>query len=559
MKPVLLFLLLLLGAFSSATAQARPGAFSPPQISPQAVDEIFRPFDNTRSPGCAVAVGHRGNTLLTRAYGMADLEHGAVNTPQTVFEPGSVTKQVTAAAAVLLALDGKISLEDDIRIYLPEVPDYGATITVRHLLNHTSGLRDWGSVAGIEGWPRTRRVHTHLHVLDIVSRQKALNYPPGEFYSYTNTGYNLLAILVERVSGKSLAEFTRERIFEPLGMTRTGWRDDFQRVVRGRAVAYGLRQGGEWVTLMPFENVYGNGGLLTTVEDLLRFTWNLDTGQVGGRRFLEEMHRQGVLNSGEVISYASGLQIGTYKGLPVVEHSGSTAGYRGHLARFPEQGLALAVLCNASTANAGGLLFQVADLYLGQALREQEPPPPPGVVVLRPEELQALAGTYRDLRTGAAVQISVREGGLWTQGRLFLPLGGGRFASAGGGGSLMFDRPGREGGRPSAVLSTPGQPGVRLEPVEPFPPGFTEWQAYVGIYLSDEAEATYRVVAEEGGLVLRDRWGQGTPLRPLYPDAFAGGGVTYVFRRDDMGNVVAMSWSESRVWDLRFRRVGEVR
>lgn len=554
MIPVLLLLLVLFGPLGSTSAQARTDPFTPPQISPSAVDEIFRAFDNTRSPGCAVATGLNGNTLLTRAYGMADLEHGVPNTPETIFEPGSVTKQVTAAAAVLLALDGKISLEDDIRRYLPEVPDYGSTITVRHLLNHTSGLRDWGSVAGIEGWPRTRRVHTHVHVLDIVSRQRALNYRPGEYYSYTNTGYNLLAILVERVSGKTLAEFTRERIFEPLGMTRTGWRDDFQRVVRDRAVAYGARRGGEWYNLMPFENVYGNGGLLTTVEDLLRFTWNLETGKVGGRRFVEEMHRQGVLNSGEVISYASGLQVGTYKGLPVVEHSGSTAGYRGHLARFPEQGFAFAVLCNASTANATALLFQVADLHLGRALQATELPPPPGAMSLRPEELQAFAGTYRDTRTGVPVQISLREGGLWTQGRLFLPVGEGRFVAPGGAGSLIFDPRPAGGPRASAVLGTPGQPGVRLEPVEPFSPGTPELRVYEGTYRSEEAEATYKVVVEDGGLVLRDRWGEGTPLRPLYRDAFAGGGVTYVFRRDAVGQVMELSWSESRVWDLRFRR-----
>ena len=156
---------------------------------------------------------------MTRAFGMANLEWDIPNTGETVFEPGSVSKQFTAAATVLLALDGTISFDDDIRQYIPELPDYGEPITIRMLLNHTSGLRDWGSIAGIGGWPRTTRVHTHEHMLDIASRQRALNYQPGEYYSYTNTGYNLQAVMIERVTGMSFEEFSQERIFKPLGMT----------------------------------------------------------------------------------------------------------------------------------------------------------------------------------------------------------------------------------------------------------------------------------------------------------------------------------------------------
>jgi CubicO group peptidase (beta-lactamase class C family) len=305
------------------------------------IDSIFQQFDGTMNPGCAVGVSEAHSIILERAYGMADLEHHVVNTPKTIFEPGSVSKQFTAAATILLALDGEISLEDDIRKYIPELPDYGQTITIRHLMNHTSGLRDWGSVAGIEGWPRTTRVHTHTHVLDIASRQMSLNHPPGEYYSCTNTGYNLQAILVERVSGTSFAEFSKERIFEPLGMTRTEWRDDFTRIVENRAIAYRHNQDDSWSMLMPFENVHGNGGLLTTVGDPLRFTHNLDTGELGGPLFLEEMHRQGVLNSGRTITYASGLFIGEYKGVREIQHSGGTAAYQGFLTRFPDQGIAV--------------------------------------------------------------------------------------------------------------------------------------------------------------------------------------------------------------------------
>ncbi len=521
-----------------------------------AVDAVFEAFDNTRAPGCAVSVSRAGVPVLARAYGMADLEHDVPNTPETIFEPGSVAKQFTAAATILLSLDGKISLDDDVRTFIPELPDYGTAITIRHLLNHTSGLRDWGSVAGIEGWPRTRRAHTHAHVLDILSRQESLNYVPGEYYSYTNSGYNLQAILVERVSGMPFSEFTRERIFEPLGMTHTQWRDDFTRIVKDRAIAYRPTQDGGWSQLMPFEDVYGNGGLLTTVGDLLKFTQNLETGTLGGPSFLEEMHRQGVLNSGQVIAYASGLTLGTYKGVPQVQHSGSTAGYRGHVVRFPHQGLAVAVMCNAASGNATGFAYRVADLYLGSALKEEVPVPPSGAVALAPERLQSLAGAYRDTRTGALEQLAVGEGGrLRIGGTILVPLSETRFIDVSGQVTLQLEDTPFADGRPAAVLDRPNHPHVRIEPIAPFEATSAELRAYEGTFRSVEAEATYRIEAMGGSLRMVDRWGQSVTLEPLYRDAFGRNGRTFLFGRDGAGRVSSMIWSESRVWGLRFERV----
>jgi hypothetical protein len=392
-----------------------------------------------------------------------------------------------------------------------------------------------------------------MHVLDIASRQLSLNYPPGEYYSYTNTGYNLQAILVERVSGMSFAEFSRTRIFEPLGMTRTQWRDDFMRIVPDRAMAYTRTREGEWATLMPFENVHGNGGLLTTAEDQLRFTRNLETGELGGPRFVEEMHRRSVLNSGQVHFYAGGLQLRDYKGLPIVEHSGSTAGYRGHLARFPDQGLAISVTCNASTANAGGLLREVADLYLGDVVANPEPAGAQ-TVTLPQERLEALAGSYRDMRREDLVRMVATDEGLRFGGSLLLPVSDRRFE--GGATVLEFEEEVFADGRPAAVMSTTGADNVRIEPVPEFQPSQSQLQEYTGEYRSDEAEATYFVEIENGTFVMKDRWGQGRLLQPVYPDAFSSGGNTYIFRRDPSGQVTEMSLSQGRVWDLRFKREG---
>jgi len=234
------------------------------------VDHVFAKW-TAATPGCAVGVASGGRPVLAAGYGTADLEHDVAITPDTIFEAGSVSKQFTAASVLLLAREKKLSLDDLARKYIPELPPYSPDITIRHMLNHTSGLRDWGSVAGIAGWPRTTRVHTHAHVLEIVHRQHSLNFAPGTRWSYSNTGFNLAAIIVERVSGLSFQEFTRTRLFQPPGMTHTSWRDDYTRIVKGRAAAY-REHGTEFSTDMPFENVYGNGGLLTTVGDLL--TWN---------------------------------------------------------------------------------------------------------------------------------------------------------------------------------------------------------------------------------------------------------------------------------------------
>jgi CubicO group peptidase (beta-lactamase class C family) len=331
------------------------------------VDHAFARW-TAATPGCAAGVGVGGKSVLQKAYGMADLEHDVPNAPDTIFEAGSVSKQFTAAAVLLLAKAGKLSLDDPVRTYIPELPDYGSPLRIRHMLHHTSGLRDWGEIAALGGWPRGTRVHTHAHVLDLVSRQRALNFTPGDQYSYSNTGYNLAAIIVARVSGMPFAEFTEERIFKPLGMTQTSWRDDFTRVVKRRAMAYAQDRDGRFHTDMPFENVHGNGGLLTTVGDLLKWNENFVAPKVGDAAFVRAQQETGAFNDGRAESYALGLGIGEYRGVREVSHSGATAGYRAYLARYPDQHVSVAVLCNVSTAAPTEYVHTLADRYLGAAV-----------------------------------------------------------------------------------------------------------------------------------------------------------------------------------------------
>jgi CubicO group peptidase (beta-lactamase class C family) len=374
-------------------------ATTTPAVSESTVDQVFARWKQG-TPGCAVGVGVGGASVLQKAYGMADLEHDVRNMPDTIFEAGSVAKQFTAAAVLLLSKEGKLSLDDPVRKYIPELPEYGSALLIRHMLNHTSGLRDWGDVAAIAGWARTTRVHTHAHVLDIVSRQRSLNFTPGSQYSYSNSGYNLAAIIVSRVSGKTFAEFSQERLFKPLGMTHTSWRDDFTRIVRNRAIAYSEGRDGQFQMDMPFENVHGNGGLLTTVGDLLKWNENFVSPKVGDLAFVREQQETGRFNDGRPQQYALGLVIGQYRGLRNVSHSGATAGYRAYLVRYPDQHVSVAVLCNVSSGTATQYAQAVADMYLGSALKAgpQAPaapqPGPKDSFHPTAKELGAFAGTY---------------------------------------------------------------------------------------------------------------------------------------------------------------------
>jgi CubicO group peptidase (beta-lactamase class C family) len=365
--------------------------------------------------GCTIGV-QSGDLVVTRGAGLADLERGVPLTPASIIEAGSVSKQFTAAAVLLLALDGRLDLDADVRRWFPEMPAYDRPVTVRHLLTHTSGLRDWGSLVQLEGWPRGARAHTNAHVVQVAARQRALNYAPGDAYSYTNTGYNLLAELVTRVSGRSLADFTRDRLFRPLGMASTSWRDDHRRVVPGRALAY--TAGAAPRLSMPDESAHGNGGLLTTVADLLRWTDAMNTRALGPA-FADSLVRRMVLTGGDTIDYALGVNVLGHRGTRELSHSGSTGGYRAHLLHFPERRAGVAVLCNGAGLNATQLAEQLADSVVGPRARRPraaEPVARPAAAAatrpaIAPAAYAPLAGTYATDEIGGEPMVIAVEAG----------------------------------------------------------------------------------------------------------------------------------------------------
>ncbi|NDU98727.1 serine hydrolase domain-containing protein [Spirosoma terrae] len=337
------------------------------QLSADTLARIDKIFDRylPQNPGCQLSISRNGSVIFSKAWGMADLEHTIPLTTESITEAGSVSKQFTAAAVLLLEQQGKLSLDDDIRKYIPEIPDYGTPITLRRMMHHASGFRDWGSVAGIAGWPRTTKTYSNDDALDIIIHQKALNHKPGDEFLYSNSNYNLFAILVERVSGLSLADYTKNYLFEPAGMTHTQWRDDFRRIVPNRAIAYEKTATG-YETDMPNEYVYGNGGLLTTTEDLLKWNEYYWNGHFGSPSLLPKQLTIEVFNNGTTYPYAAGLYVTKNKGQDYVYHTGSTAGYRALLIRYPQEKLSIAWLSNTSQfdATSNNVVKEIENLFV---------------------------------------------------------------------------------------------------------------------------------------------------------------------------------------------------
>lgn len=355
--------LLALSSLATIVAEGADRALSD-RVSAQAATVMAaRNIGPSDAPGCAVSIVAAGETVFAAGYGSADIEHRVPFGTQTVSESGSVAKQFMAASILMLVERGSLSLDDDVRKYLPEMPDYGAKIRIRDLLHHTSGVREWSTLAALRGYPRFyRKIYTNDDLLKIVSSQHALNFAPGERFEYSNSNYGLLTVILERVSGLSAREFGRRFIFEPLGMRSTQWRDDLRAIVPGRAVAYRHTASG-FEQAMPTENVYGHGALLTSVEDLQRWGQALVNG--GLSPFVtRQLLSPAKLNSGEERAYGGGLRLTSYRGHEVYRHGGVTAGYTAQIWAFPIEQLSIAFLCNVSPGDTDEMAARMADAAL---------------------------------------------------------------------------------------------------------------------------------------------------------------------------------------------------
>ncbi len=504
-----------------------------------AIDDAFAPWTGNDRPGCTIAMARADDAPTVRAYGMADLERQVALTPDSVFESGSVAKQVTAAAVLMLVEDGRLSLADDIRKYLPEMPDYGATITIDHLLTHTSGLRDWSDLVDFTGWPRYSRAYSNADALLILSRQRALNHRPGERFAYTNSGYNLLAIIVERATGQSLAALTAERLFAPLGMTHSGWRDDYRRIVPNRAVGY-VRDGDGFRLGMPMENAHGSGGMLTTAADLLRWVQALERGTLGPF-VTHKLEEPATLDDGRTAAYGRGLVLGRYRGQREIFHNGGTNGYQAWAGRYPEQRLSIALLCNGRTVGPDTQTRKVAALHL--------PEPPARAVLATPaDELHARPGLYIGRDGFEIIELDASDGALRTaNGGVLAFVAAGRYRL--GTGEIRFTAAGLERHLADGEVRAFDR-AERLAAAG-------DLAALAGRYVSDEVNGRYDLERDGSSLRLTpvDRPEATLRLTPLVRDGFLGDGYLMRVRRDARGRPIGLRFQTSRVYALDFVRV----
>ena len=559
MMPFRFFALLLLSALVQPTVWSQTAA-TQAERPPEQVDKLFEKMDRTISPGCAVAAMRDGKILYQRGYGMADLDHNVPITADTVFHVASMSKQFTAAAIVMLAQERKLSLDDEVRKYVPELPDFGAPVTLRQLVHHTSGLRDQWELLGLAGWRYSLDLITDDDVLSIMSRQKDLNFPPGSKHMYSNTGYTLLAQVVKRVSGQSFREFTTSRIFQPLGMRNTHFHDDHAEIVKNMAYGYVPAKDTFRISITNFDTV-GATSLLTTVEDLALWDENFYNPRVGGPEMIRQMLERGKLSDGEQLDYAFGLVIGKHRGLATVDHAGGDAGYRSDMIRFPDQHFTAVCLCNRADSNPSELTLQVAEIYLAKEMTAADKvgAGPGKTVQLAPEKLAAKVGTYIKAEGGKILSITLKDD------KLHITPGAGedsyemnalsendfRLATA----PIDFKFEALKPGGPLRLIVKHGEDKPEVfEAVSPFTPSTSELSSCVGFYYSEEIEPIYVMKIDDGKLVLHTLKNKPDTLRPITPDLFAGSIGTIRFKRNAQRQVSGFVLNADHVRNMRFQK-----
>jgi CubicO group peptidase (beta-lactamase class C family) len=545
-KRNLLFVLAVVAFLSAATSAQVPDKAKVVAGADRAFEKVVKAYV-APAPGCAAAVALNGDVVFEKAFGLADLEHNVPNTTQTIFESGSVAKQFTAAALVLLQQDGKLSLDDPVRKYIPELPDYGAPLTIRHLLNHTAGLRDWGTVMSLTGAGRGDRVITMDLAFDVITHQRALDFTPGSEYSYSNSGYNLAAIIIERVSKQKYPAFIEERLFKPLGMKNSSWRDDYQRIVPGRAQAYSRQGNGPWRLNMPFMNVYGNGGMLTTVGDWMKWNAMLDSQSLGAP-LVTALETRGVLNDGRKIAYALGLTVDTYKGLKDVSHGGATAGYQTFLARYPDNKVSVGVMCNGTSPSAGGIAANITDEIFGPFPETTKTE----AAKVSEDELKKFVGIWRNEKTHTPARFAIQNGvSRWSGARL-VPMGGGQFTV--GDNQLKFTLD--KDGKPMFAETVDSDGEVRRFIAEKeWTPTAEDLASFKGDWFSEEAGAIFTVAVEADKVFIKQRPATSLQMQPIYKDHFDAQGFVVWFTRDKNGKVNGLHVGASRMRDMPFVRV----
>tara|TARA_R110002096_G_scaffold5484_2_gene25576 strand:- start:139 stop:1836 length:1698 start_codon:yes stop_codon:yes gene_type:complete len=531
----------------------------------QSAQAIIEPWVSTDAPGVSVAVSIDGEVVFARGAGMANLEHDLALTPGSVFQVASVSKQFTAFAALLLVSEGKVGLDVDIRTYIPELALPPQTITVRHLLDHTGGLREQGTLTAMAGW-LDDDIRTREQVLEMITRQRGVNFEAGAEVEYSNTGYILLAEIVARVSETAFEDFAASRIFEPLGMTDTRFQASRNTLIPGRAASYYPSENG-FSNIVAAGEVMGSTGLYTSALDLLKWAGNFETRQVGDDFVFDQMAQRSAASNGDASTFGRGQELRPYNGLQTWSHGGRDAGYRSFILRVPEESFALSIVSNRTDFDTAKMAFALVDAFLSDASNYQEEADPVWEDAA-PAELASYAGNY-EMYPGVIFTIAAVDEGLTFaplgtpagEGQLMPQIGPREFSlSPQADISLVFEAP--EHGRSESFGYQIGLhgalPGSRIE-LAAFDPALAELSDYVGRYRSTELGTSYELTLEDGALVAKHQRRPGFPLTPYQDDIFAGlsGPLQRVeFIRDDAGVVTGMLASAPLAERVVFERSG---
>jgi CubicO group peptidase (beta-lactamase class C family) len=538
----------------AATTWGAPAFAQVEPLDADRIAEIDRVFNSVTpdTPGCSCAASLNGQLVLSRAYGSADLERGVPLTPGSVFDAGSLQKQFVAAAALLLVGDGKLSLSDDIRTYIPELPDYGHTVTVDHLLTHTSGIRDWEGLLNLAGGKGD--------VLQLILRQRSVNFKPGEEFSYTNSGVVLMKEIIARVTKTPFGEFTRTRMFEPLGMKSTSYRADMREIVRDRALAY-QRAGDAWRLAMLLDNDRGGGGFLTTSVDLVTWSDALANNRLG--EFVSaKIHEPATLNSGRKLAYARGLFLDNAGGVPTVWHTGSANGYQCILTRFPDYGLSIAVMCNAGSVEQGDFAEGIFDVLVPTAPKTQgegQGPPPP---IPAGMDLSSRVGAYINEQSGHLLRLAVERGRVRIAGGPGLvPITAERLRRWGTSLNFMSGEPFelRFLSADEFELRFEAGKSLRYRRTQPESLDAERLRTLAGRYENDETGAVFIVepTGETLDVSLESAPDRRLSLKQAHRDLFELSGFTVRFRRDEAGRVAGLDYSNPKLRNVAFSRAGD--
>ncbi len=513
------------------------------------LDSLFQKWDNNKSPGAAVSILKDGDLIFKKGYGMANLEYDIPISPSSIFHIASESKQFTDYCIVLLAQQGKLSLDDDIRKYLPELPDFGKKITIRNLIYHTSGIRDQWQLLAISG-TRLDDVITQDHILKLVKSQKRLNFEPGERQLYCNTGYTLLAEIVKKVSGQSLREYAEKEIFQPLGMKDTHFHDNYKEIVKNRAYSYDMKDSISFENSVLSYSTVGATSLFTTVEDEAKWLNNYSTTTIGGTDAVEQMYEKAILNSGDTLNYAFGLSIDTYKGWKRIGHGGGDAGFRTYAVRFPEKNLGITVFSNHGGFDPSGMAMKIADIFL-----EDKSVVKDTNKIIGTQLAKEYFGKYYSEEGLLCELIDSTKSYLKFSWGLeeMIPLTDSSFTIFQGQVIVKFNKKIKD----SFEACSDGQKFV-LRKYEPVVLSKTVKEDYQGTYESDEVHTQYKIIIQGDDLILGHNKYEDVKLKPITVNQFSCPHwwmENLIFHRDQSGKITGFEINNGRVLHLYFEKI----